>query len=244
MMHASGSVWGRVANAGCEASAKIASAPVSRRRRPGLGLGLAMVLMSGCTGSLLESDLPVNSIYVLGAASADGTSAASSSVDLSIGRPQLAPGLDTDRIAVLKGNQLDYYRASRWGGRAAEVVQSVLVGSLESQHLFNSVTAEQARVAGDYVMDIEVRDFQAEYAADEAPPTVHVKIVGRLIRIVDRKLVDTITVDARRQATQNRMSAVVAGFESATQQVALDLAHQAAAAISGDEQKLRAARGN
>jgi cholesterol transport system auxiliary component len=244
MMHAGGSVWRRVVNVGGEASTKAASSSVSRRRRPGLGLALVLVLVSGCTGSLLESDLPVNSIYVLGPASVDGAPAASSSVDLSIGRPQLAPGLDTDRIAVLKGNQLDYYRASRWGARAAEVVQSVLVGSLESLRLFNSVTAEQARVAGDYVMDIEVRDFQAEYEADDAPPTVHVKIVGRLIRIVDRKLVDTITVDARRQTAQNRMGAVVASFESATQKVALDLAHQAAAAISGDEQELRAARGN
>ena len=55
------------------------------------------------------------------------TGRSSDAGDLSIGRPDFAPGLDTDRIAVLKGRQLDYYRGARWGGRTVEVVQTLLV---------------------------------------------------------------------------------------------------------------------
>src|SRR5688572_18980207 len=125
--------------------------------------------LSACGGSLLETDLPPNVLYVLEPAPAPTSQGAELPVDLSIGRPDVSPGLDTNRIAVLKGRQLDYYRAARWGGSTTEVVQTFLVESLEDQRLFRSVTAEQARVAGDYVLDVEVRDFQAEYTGDGLP---------------------------------------------------------------------------
>jgi cholesterol transport system auxiliary component len=207
----------------------------------------AFVLLActGCTGSLLNSELPASTAYVLAPAPAatQPTRSAASNVDLSIGRPDMAPGLDTQRIAVLKGRQLDYFRAARWGGSAVEVVQTLLVDSLQDQQLFRSVTSEQARVAGDYVLDIEVRDFQAEYASENAAPIVRVSIVGRLIRIVDRQLVATVSAQAQSQASENRLGPVVAAFESAGHEVALELARQTAAAVAADADKLRTGRG-
>jgi cholesterol transport system auxiliary component len=126
------------------------------------GLIAAAVVMfcSACTGSLFDSELPVPMNYVIASAPPGSlTGVPTTNVDVAIGRPDFAPGLDTDRIAVLKGRQLDYYRGARWGGRSVEVVQSMLVSSLNDQGLFRSVTAEQARVATDYMLDIEVRHF-------------------------------------------------------------------------------------
>jgi cholesterol transport system auxiliary component len=157
-------------------------------------------------------------------------------VDLSIGRPDVAPGLDTNRVAVLRGRQLDYFRAAQWGGSVAEVTQALLVNSFQGQQLFRSVTSEQARVSGDYMLDIEVRDFQAEYAGDAAPQ-IRVTIVGRVIRINDRALVDTLIATARKPAGENRMNSVAAAFETAGQQVALELAKQAAAAVAKDKER-------
>jgi cholesterol transport system auxiliary component len=206
---------------------------------------LLMLACTGCTGSLLDSKMPTSTAYVLApAAAAPAAATTNSTVDLSIGRPDMAPGLDTERIAVLKGRQLDYYRAARWGGNAVEVVQTLLVDSLEDQRLFRSVTAEQARVAGDYVLDVEVRDFQAEYADENTAPNVHVTIVGRLIRLVDRQLVGTVSAESRSKAADNRLGAVVAAFETAAHEVALELARQTASDVAGDAAKLRAARGS
>ncbi|MGH8176160.1 MAG: ABC-type transport auxiliary lipoprotein family protein, partial [Steroidobacter sp.] len=197
-----------------------------------------------CTSSLLDTDLPPTVIYVIAPAPASVTQARTADVDISIGRPDVGPGLDTNRIAVLKGRQLDYYRAARWGGSATEVVQTFLVNSLEDQRLFRSVTAEQARIAGDYVLDIEVRDFQAEYVADGEAPKVRVQMIGRLIRIVDRELVATVAAEAQSVASADRMHAVAAAFETSAQKVAIELAQKTAAAIAGDESKLSAARGD
>jgi cholesterol transport system auxiliary component len=203
------------------------------------------LLSGGCSGSLLDTDLPAASIFVIAPAppATLQSNAATRAVDLSIGRPDVSPGLDTNRIAVLKGRQLDYYRGASWGGSTADIVQAFLVNSLEDQALFRSVTAEQARVAGDYVLDVEVRDFQAEYAKDGAPPIVRVRMIGRVIRIVDRGLVATVVAEAQSAASADRMHAVVAAFETGAQKVALDLAQKTAAAIAADEPGLSAARG-
>lgn len=209
-------------------------------------LAAAALLCSACTGSLFDSDLPVPARYVIASAPPGSLSGVPTTpVDISIGRPDFAPGLDTERIAVLKERQLDYYRGARWGSRSVEVVQSMLVSSINDQGLFRSVTAEQARVATDYMLDVEVRHFESVYASEGANggPEAHVMFIGRLIRVVDRKLVTTVTGEARVPATAERMAAVTQAFEAASQKVALDLARQTAVAVADDVPVLRKARG-
>lgn len=198
-------------------------------------LVVATLVCGGC-GSLLDTKLPASTSYVLASAPAASSGVSRSDADLSIGRPDLAPGLDTERIAVLTGRQLDYYRGAQWGGRATEIVQTLLVDSFEDQQLFRSVTAEQSRVSSDYVLDVSVRDFQAEHASDNEAPTTHVTIVCRLIRVTDRQLVQTFGATAQSRASDNRMSAVAAAFETAAQKVVLELAQKAATAIASDAQ--------
>ena len=208
-----------------------------------LAAAAVSMFCSACTGSLFDSELPVPASYVIASAPPGSlTGVPTTQADVSIGRPDFAPGLDTDRIAVLKGRQLDFYRGARWGGRSVEVVQSMLVSSLNDQGLFRSVTAEQARVATDYMLDIEVRHFESDYASGS--PAAHVEIIGRVIRVFDRKLVTTVTSDARVAATEDRMTAVMQAFEAASQKVAMDLARQTATAVADDVPMLRKARGD
>lgn len=211
-------------------------------RRKELVVAALASLCAGC-GSLLETELPPSTNYVIAPAPAATTGVTRSEVDLSIGRPDLAPGLDTERIAVLKGRQLDYYRGAQWGSRSTEVVQTLLVDSFEDQQLFRSVTPEQSRVASQYVLDVSVRDFQAEYASDGGAPTAHVTIFGRLIRVVDRQLVDTFSATAHSRAADNRMGAVAAAFETAAHTVVLELAQKTATVVAADAEKLRTAGG-
>jgi cholesterol transport system auxiliary component len=201
-------------------------------------LVVAMLACGGC-GSLLKTELPPSTSYVLASAPAGSSGVTRSDADLSIGRPDLAPGLDTERIAVLKGRQLDYYRGAQWGGRATEIVQTLMVESFEDQQLFRSVTTEQSRVSSDYLLDVSVRDFQAEYASDNEAPTAHVTIVGRLIRVKDRQLVETLAATAQSKASDNRLSEVAAAFEAAAQKVVLELAQKTATAIAADAQPKR-----
>jgi cholesterol transport system auxiliary component len=213
-----------------------------KHRMRGAILVVAMLAGAGC-GSLLETKLPSSASYVLAPLPASSSGVARSEADLSIGRPDVAPGLDSERIAVLKGRQLDYYRGAQWGGRMTELVQTLVVDSFEDQQLFRSVTSEQSRVPGEYVLDVSVRDFQAEYAGASASPTARVTIIGRLIRVTDRQLVETFAATAQSKASDNRMTDVAAAFETAAHKVVLELAQKTAVAIAGDSDKLNAAHG-
>ena len=209
-----------------------------KQRAWGAALTVILLASAGC-GSLLDTDLPASTSYVLAPAPASSTGIARSDVDLSIGRPDLAPGLDSERIAVLMGRQLDYYRGAQWGGRMTEIVQTLLVDSFEDQQLFRSVTTEQSRVSSEYVLDISVRDFQAEYVGGNEAPTAHVTILGRLIRVTDRQLVETFAATAQGEASDNRLSDVAAAFETAAHKVVLELAQKTAAAVAADTSKVK-----
>jgi cholesterol transport system auxiliary component len=212
----------------------VASRPRSLLRV--LVVGALCLASASCGGSLFESDLPAVTRYVI-ATPPPATSVSPSSasqVDLAIGRPDVAPGLDTERIAVIRGHELDYYRGALWRGTVLDTVQAYLVTTLQEQKLFRSVASEQARVGGEYLLDVEVRDFQAEYAGGAATPTAHVSVVGRIIRIRDRKLIETISAAATKQAGENRLAAVASAFETAMQQVSLDIASRTATVIAAD----------
>lgn len=201
-------------------------------------------LLSACsTGSLFDSDTPVPTSYVLGSAPTTQRTQDSLAVDVAVSRPDLAAGLDSDRIAVLDGRKLDYYRGVKWGARTGEMIQSLVVDSLHDQRWFRSVTPEQARIAGDYVLDLQVRAFQSDLTAGRGNPNVHVAFVGRLIRVVDRALVSTLAAEAHTPAREDRMSFVAAAFEDASQRAILDLGQQLATAIKQDEATLRSLRG-
>jgi cholesterol transport system auxiliary component len=189
--------------------------------------------LSGCTGSLLQSKVPVPTVYVLGAAPISSTTQQPLPIDLAIAHPSAAPGLDSDRIAVLhEARRLDFYQEAQWGAALPQVVQWLVLGTIQNQKLFRSVTTEQGRVSANYLLDLDVRDFQAEYANDSSAPTIRVTIVGSLIRIQDRKLIAIVPAAFTVPATANRLGAVVEAFESAAQQVAVVLGKQAANAVN------------
>lgn len=198
------------------------------------GFMLSSALLVGCSGSFFESKLPINTVYVLTPvpSASSGPPSVTVNADLAVGHPIVAPGLDTDRIAVLKGRVLDYYAGASWGATASVVMQSFLIGSLQNQQLFRGVATEDARVASDYLLDIELTHFQAEYPNGEVP-AVHVGLVGRVVRVKDRRLVATIPVEVTERAEQNHLGAVVAAFEKASRGVAVTLAQKTSAELAG-----------
>lgn len=200
---------------------------------------VCLSLLAGC-GSLFESKLPVTTVYVLSTAPSASSEPpnAAVSADISIGHPIVTPGLDTERIAIVRGNELQYYAGATWGSTTSQVMGAFLVGSFQNQQLFRSVAPEDARAASDYLLDIEVTAFQAEYGS-EAVPTVRVALVGRIIRVKDRRLVATIPVEASQRASQNHMTAVVAAFEIAAREVAIALAQKSAAQLIKTEESER-----
>jgi ABC-type uncharacterized transport system auxiliary subunit len=197
-----------------------------------LSLAASLLTLTGCgVGNILQSKVDEPHTYILQVTDA-GTAKVAYPVQLGIALPKASPGLDTNRIAVLReGNQLDYYYGARWGGTAPQVVQSYLVTLLQTQQGFKGVNSEGARIDVDYLLDVELKDFQAVYASANGKPTTKVTLVGTLIQVKTRQAVASLTTSASTVADDNRLGAVVNAFQTATRQASLSLSEQLMASL-------------
>lgn len=203
------------------------------------GVMLCLSLASGCVGSLLESKVDEPKTYVLQPMAAETAQVAFPS-QLAVSWPTATPGLDTNRIAVLReGNQLDYFYGARWGGSAPQVVQSFLVSLLQSQQGFKTVVAESARVDADYLLEVDVRDFQAEYTGNDATPVVRITLVATLIDIKSRRSRGLLQASASVPAKENRLVTVVTAFQTALQQASMSISQQLAGKLEQPKDTLK-----
>jgi cholesterol transport system auxiliary component len=196
-------------------------------------LTLASLALTGCgVSNILQSKVDEPHTYVLQVNDA-GTAKTAYPFQLGVALPKASPGLDTNRIAVLRdGNQLDYYYGARWGGTAPQVVQSYLVTLLQTQQGFKGVNSEGARIDVDYLLDLELKDFQANYTGSQSNPSIKVTLIGTLIQVKTRQAVASFTTTASSNASDNRLGAVVNAFQTAMHQASLSLSDQLTASLS------------
>ncbi len=194
---------------------------LSFRTVGGLTAG-ALLMLAGCGG--LHSDQPVMQVYTLDPVYPPSKlEAPSSGASVLVLRPQAAPGLDTDRIALRRSAQrLDYYAASRWPAQLPDFLQSLAIDALRASGKYSSVQSDHGSFAADEVLQIEIRRFQAEYPAEGAP-VVHVQLLATLGHRNNRSVVAGASAESSVPAAENRMQAVAAAFESAVAAALTDL---------------------
>lgn len=129
----------------------------------------------------------------------------------------LAPaGLDTSRIALSRSPvSLDYFAASEWTDRAPLMVQNVLLESFENSRAITAIDRESIGLRADFVLKTEIRHFEAIYEAPNRPPQVWVRINARLVKMPERTIVDSTTVEGREPAAANDMPRIVMAFDEA-----------------------------
>jgi cholesterol transport system auxiliary component len=128
--------------------------------------------------------------------------------------------------------RFDYYAVARWGAEAADVVQDLLIDSLRASGGLRNVHGHLSAFASQYVLESELRDFQAEYAQEGGPPTVRVTLVCTVGRVRDRTALATFTSSAAARADDDSQRAVVAAFESAYREVSARVVSETLAALA------------
>jgi ABC-type uncharacterized transport system auxiliary subunit len=190
---------------------------------------LLPALLAGCGG--LRSKAVPDSIYILNAA----TPAAGATVPgvLLVPRPAVQPGLDTERIALVRNdNELDYYAASRWGAPLPQVLGAFAVQSLTGS--FATVAGpERGTGPGNSELLLTARHFEAVYGAGGIPE-VRVTLDCLLVSAAPRRVLGNCNADVREPAAANRMASIVQAFERATRRALEEVRSKAAAAaVSG-----------
>ena len=220
------------------------------RHRPAGALGallLVCLCLTGCSG-LFHSNAKPEQIYYLRAppaqsAPATGTAgSAAAATDLPasvrVGRPVADPGLDSPHIMLLQtDHRMNFYTGSRWPGPAPEVVEALAVQTLRASGAWSSVEDSASPFPSDYLLQLHLRRFEADYTEGGAAPTVRVVLDCIIGRRQGREVLATLTASGAATASANRLAEVVGAFEQATGTALEHLSQQAVQTVRADLQR-------
>jgi ABC-type uncharacterized transport system auxiliary subunit len=195
----------------------------------------ASLALCACSG-VFESDLAAPQAYVLRLPPAPLPEANASVGKVVVQRPEASPGLESERIALLRSDhRFDFYAASRWAAPAPDVIGSVMIDTLRATGTFSAVLDDSAPFAARYSLRCTMRRFEADYTKARGAPTVFVVLDCTLGRRRDRELLASFTAQGSAIAAEDRLNAVVAAFESATAAAMAELGRATSDAIASEK---------
>jgi cholesterol transport system auxiliary component len=193
-------------------------------------LVMLLPLGAGCSG--LHSSAKAEQTYYLRATATPAAAGVPVPVALRIAAPAAAPGLDTSHIVLLQpDHRMGFYAGSRWPAPAPAMVGALAVQTLRLSGNWASVQDSAGPFPSDFLLQVTLRRFEADYTRDAAAPEVHVVFDGLLGRHDSSNVVGAFEVAGTATAAANRMGDVVSAFEQATNVALAALAQQTLAAV-------------
>jgi cholesterol transport system auxiliary component len=191
--------------------------------------------LPGC-GGLLRSTAPAEQSYYLRPPAVTAVAAGSGvTLSLRVARPFADPGLDSSHILLLQpDHRMSFYAGARWPGPMPEMLGALAVQTLRASGGFASVQDSGSPFPSDYLLQITVRAFDADYSAGVAAPDVHVMLDCIVGRRDGRAVIATFLASGSASAAANHLGDVVSAFEQATGTALLSLSEQSLAAVRAD----------
>jgi len=176
-------------------------------------LGVAGVFASGCSSILPVPVVP--QLYVLRPQGAPPTGP-QVRWQLSVAAPDAAASLDTVRIALTRSpTTMDYFANAAWSDRVPLMVQRLLIQSFDASGRILSVDRDTAGLEADYLLETEIRDFQARYDTPDGAPEIEIGMQAKLVRMPQREIIGALNATQRARASANNLDAIVVAFNQA-----------------------------
>ena len=186
-------------------------ARLSRRFVP----SVLILTLAGCSG-LLGGREPVH-LYRLTPKSTYPPNLPHRSLQLLINEPLAPAGIDKSRIALSRSPvSIDYFADSEWTDRAPLLVQTAILQSFENSKTITAIDRESAGLRADFILETEIRHFEAVYDSANGPPEIWVAINVRLVNPATRDVVAQTSFERRERASANDVSSIVWAFDEAT----------------------------
>ncbi len=178
---------------------------------------LTATALTGCA-SLLPKGGPAPRLYTLNASqrAAQTETVTPVAVSLKIAKPQTAPGLDTERIALHKtANQLDYYADAKWATDTGSLIQAVMLERFETSRQVQAVSNDLVALKNDYTLFSDILDFQIDQK--DGKSQAHMRLSAKLVNDTDDSIVRTLRYDEFVPVNDMELASIVAGFDQAQQ---------------------------
>jgi cholesterol transport system auxiliary component len=178
-------------------------------------IGAASLLLPGC-GSDLIGPPEAGVIYPVNPAFPAAQPGQKVDWALSILRPDVAGGLDNDRIALRPPSGiLDFYAKAAYPAPLPTLIQQALLDGFEASGRIDAVATEQATQHADYALLTDVKDFSAHYSQQDGIPSVAVSITAKLSTARGRVIVSSRSVSKTGTASANSAGAAAQALQQA-----------------------------
>ncbi|UNK41892.1 ABC-type transport auxiliary lipoprotein family protein [Luteimonas sp. S4-F44] len=136
---------------------------------------------------------------------------------LTLSPPTAARMIDSFRIAVRPTpSELQVYRSASWAKTPTDMLQDVVLRTLEDSGRIPAVARQGAGITADYKLVIDLRRFEADYAGN-VMPSATIEANAKLIHNIDQTVVDSRTFLAAIPASGTDVAQVVDAFGTALQ---------------------------
>lgn len=168
--------------------------------------------LGGC-GVIPKVNEPVP-LYTLSAVARYGQSLPKVDWQLVVGTPVASADLNSTRIALTRApGVIEYFAKGAWADYAPILLQDKLIESFEASNAIASVGRDAVGLRPDFVLQSDLRDFQAEYFG--AVPAAHLRLAAKLVRMPDRRIVASIVTEQKVAAAGNSLPQIVDAFDRA-----------------------------
>jgi cholesterol transport system auxiliary component len=197
-----------------------------------LSVMLLSLVVTGCSGLFHSNARPEQVYYLRATPIQAGAPGVPLKASLRLTRPIPAPGLESAQIVLVQSDRrMSFYVASRWPATTPTVIETLAVEKLRGSGLWQSVGDSTTSFPADYVLQVLVRRFEADYTGGNTAPDVHVVLDCMVGKREGREVVATFLAEGSATATANKLGAVVAAFETATNTALDSLSTQTAHAL-------------
>jgi cholesterol transport system auxiliary component len=190
----------------------------------------AVAALSGCSGLFHSNARPEQVYYLRATPGPQGIAPIATSLRLN--RPTAGPGLEGTPIMLVQSDRrMSFYEEARWPAVPANLVEMLAVEKFRASGAWESVADSTSPFPSDYVLLVHVRRFEADYTGGTVVPEIHVVLDCIIGKREGREVIKSFLAESSVPATANRLSAVIAAFEVATNAALDSMETQTAEAI-------------
>lgn len=175
---------------------------------------VAVAALGGC--ALLSTPDPVQTYRFGTTAAASSPNAGTELTSVGLRRVEFPEAVEGDRLLGVTGTETAYIKGARWVAPAADLYMESLENAFAAQATRVRLVGSREIIRSGRRLDIDMRAFEARYDAPGAAPTVVITARARITGLPDREVVAERMFSVEQPASENRVSAIVAAFDTAT----------------------------
>jgi cholesterol transport system auxiliary component len=183
------------------------------------GATLTALALSGCV-SLLPKSKPAH-LYRFGQPlAAEALQAPQGAVGVFRAASSFQRESAGDRLLTVTDGKAAYVAETRWVAPAAVLWDEAVLAAFDADHGPVRIISRGEPATADYVLRLDVRNFEAVYdRGAKAAPEVVVRVRAAITGGKDRSLISDKIFETRVRAAENRVSAIVPAYDRAVADV-------------------------